>query len=57
MRPVEVEPWKIDFLATPAPYERHRQVLFSSKLQGMKSAAIGTVTIPPEVLLKMMAKR
>jgi len=47
MRPIKVEPWKTDFLATAAPYERHRQVLFSSKLQGMKSAAIGTVTIPP----------
>ena len=34
-------------MATAPPYERHRQVLFSPKIQGVSSAAIGTVTIPP----------
>jgi len=42
-----VKSWEADFLPTPPPYERHRQVLFSSKLQGRTSAAVGTVTIPP----------
>ncbi|HXZ98405.1 MAG TPA: cupin domain-containing protein [Candidatus Acidoferrum sp.] len=39
--------WEGDYLATPPPYERHRQVLFSPKIQGVRSASIGTVTIPP----------
>jgi mannose-6-phosphate isomerase-like protein (cupin superfamily) len=47
MKPILVKSWEVDFLQTPPPYERHRQVLFSSKIQGMRSAAIGTVTIPP----------
>jgi mannose-1-phosphate guanylyltransferase/mannose-6-phosphate isomerase len=47
MRPILVKPWETDFLVTPPPYERHRQVLFSSKIQGIKSASVGTVTIPP----------
>ena len=47
MKPILVNSWEVDFLPTPAPYERHRQVLFSSKLQGRTTAAIGTVTIPP----------
>ncbi len=47
MKPILMKSWEVDFLPTPAPYERHRQVLFSSKLQGRTSAAIGTVTIPP----------
>ena len=47
MKPILVKSWEVDFLPTPPPYERHRQVLFSSKIQGRTSAAIGTVTIPP----------
>jgi len=47
MKPILVKSWEADFLPTPPPYERHRQVLFSSKIQGRTSAAIGTVTIPP----------
>jgi mannose-6-phosphate isomerase-like protein (cupin superfamily) len=47
MKPILVKSWEVDFLATPPPYERHRQVLFSSKIQGMTSTAVGTVTIPP----------
>jgi mannose-1-phosphate guanylyltransferase/mannose-6-phosphate isomerase len=47
MKPILVKSWEVDFLPTPPPYERHRQVLFSSKLQGRTSAAVGTVTIPP----------
>jgi len=47
MKPVLVRSWEADFLATSPPYERHRQILFSPKIQGVKSAAIGTVTIPP----------
>ena len=47
MKPILVKSWEVDFLATSSPYERHRQVLFSSKLQGRTSAAVGTVTIPP----------
>ena len=47
MKPILVKSWEADFLPTPPPYERHRQVLFSSKLQGRTAAAIGTVTIPP----------
>jgi mannose-6-phosphate isomerase-like protein (cupin superfamily) len=39
--------WEGDYLATPPPYERHRQVLFSPKIQGVSSASIGTVSIPP----------
>ena len=34
-------------MATPPPYERHRQVLISPKIQEADSATIGTVTIPP----------
>ena len=47
VKPLLAKSWEADFLATPPPYERHRQVLFSEKIQGMRSAAIGTVTIPP----------
>ena len=47
MKPIVAKSWEADFIATPPPYERHRQVLFSSKLQGITSTAIGTVTIPP----------
>ncbi len=47
MKPLVVKCWETDFIATPSPYERQRQVLFSSKLQGITSTAIGTVTIPP----------
>ena len=47
MKPLVAKSWEEDYLATPPPYERHRQVLFSQKMQGVKSAALGTVTIPP----------
>lgn len=47
MRPLLAKSWETDFLATPPPYERHRQVLFSAKIQGVTSASVGTVTIPP----------
>jgi mannose-6-phosphate isomerase-like protein (cupin superfamily) len=47
MKPLLAKSWEADYLATPPPYERHRQVLFSPKIQGVGSATIGTVTIPP----------
>jgi mannose-6-phosphate isomerase-like protein (cupin superfamily) len=47
MKPLTAKAWEADFLATPAPYERHRQVLISDKTHGVHSAAVGTVTIPP----------
>jgi mannose-6-phosphate isomerase-like protein (cupin superfamily) len=47
MKPVVAKSWEADFLATPSPYERHRQVLLSQKTHGVRSAAIGTTTIPP----------
>jgi mannose-6-phosphate isomerase-like protein (cupin superfamily) len=47
MRPILAKSWEADFLATPPPYERRRQVLLSGKIHGLSSAAIGTVTIPP----------
>jgi len=47
LKPILVKSWEADFLATPPPYERHRQVLVSSKIHGITSASIGTVTIPP----------
>jgi len=47
MKPLVAKSWEGDYLATPPPYERHRQVLFSPKIQGVSSASIGTVTIPP----------
>jgi mannose-6-phosphate isomerase-like protein (cupin superfamily) len=47
MKPLVAKAWEADFLSTPAPYERRRQVLFSPKIQGVGSASIGTVTIPP----------
>ncbi|MGA3406301.1 MAG: cupin domain-containing protein [Candidatus Bathyarchaeia archaeon] len=46
MKPLVARAWEADYLATPAPYERHRQVLFSSKIQGVTSAAILAITIP-----------
>ena len=46
MKPLLAKSWEVDFLSTPPPYERQRQVLFSSKIQGITSAGIGTVTIP-----------
>ncbi|HKM51576.1 MAG TPA: cupin domain-containing protein [Candidatus Bathyarchaeia archaeon] len=46
MKPIVAKSWEADFIATPPPYERHRQVLFSPKIQGVK-AGIGIVTIPP----------
>lgn len=47
MKPLIAKSWDADFLSTPPPYERLRQVLFSPRIQGIKSAAIGTVTVPP----------
>lgn len=47
MKPLVAKSWEADFLATPPPYERHRQVLFSLKMHGISSASLGTVTIPP----------
>ena len=47
MKPLLAKSWEADYVATPPPYERHRQVLFSPKMQGVDSATIGTVTIPP----------
>jgi mannose-6-phosphate isomerase-like protein (cupin superfamily) len=47
MKPLVAKSWDVDFLSTAPPYERQRQVLFSSKIQGITSTAIGTVTIPP----------
>ena len=47
MKPLVAKSWEADYLATPSPYERHRQVLFSMKQHGISSASIGTVTIPP----------
>jgi mannose-6-phosphate isomerase-like protein (cupin superfamily) len=47
MKPLVAKSWEADYLATPSPYERHRQVLYSPKIQGISSASIGTVTIPP----------
>ena len=47
MKPLVAKSWEADYLATPSPYERHRQVLFSMKQHGINSASIGTVTIPP----------
>ena len=47
MKPIVAKTWEADYLATSAPYERHRQVLFSQKIQGTTSASIGTVTLPP----------
>jgi mannose-6-phosphate isomerase-like protein (cupin superfamily) len=47
VKPLVAKSWEGDYLATPPPYERHRQVLFSPKIQGVSSASIGTVTIPP----------
>ncbi len=47
MKPLVAKSWEADYLATPPPYERHRQVLYSTKIQGVKSASLGTVTIPP----------
>jgi mannose-6-phosphate isomerase-like protein (cupin superfamily) len=46
MKPSVTKSWEAEYLATPL-YERHRQVLFSPKIQGVSSASIGTVTIPP----------
>jgi mannose-6-phosphate isomerase-like protein (cupin superfamily) len=47
MKPLVAKPWEADFVFTPAPYERRRQVLFSPKIQGVSCASIGTVTVPP----------
>jgi len=47
MKPVVAKSWEADFLETPSPYERHTQVLLSEKTHGVRSAAIGTTTIPP----------
>jgi mannose-1-phosphate guanylyltransferase/mannose-6-phosphate isomerase len=47
MKPLVARSWESDYLADPPPYQRHRQVLFSPKIQGVNSASIGTVTIPP----------
>ncbi|HUO43007.1 MAG TPA: cupin domain-containing protein [Methylomirabilota bacterium] len=47
MKPLVAKSWEAPYLATPSPYQRHRQVLFSSKTHGVRSAAVGTVTIPP----------
>jgi mannose-6-phosphate isomerase-like protein (cupin superfamily) len=47
MKPLVAKSWEGDYLVTPPPYERHRQVLYSPKIQGITSASIGTVTIPP----------
>jgi mannose-6-phosphate isomerase-like protein (cupin superfamily) len=47
MRPLVAKSWECSYLARSPPYERHRQVLLSPRIQGIASAAIGTVTIPP----------
>jgi len=47
MKPLVAKSWQAGYLATPSPYQRHRQVLISSKTHGVHSAAVGTVTIPP----------
>jgi mannose-6-phosphate isomerase-like protein (cupin superfamily) len=46
MKPSVMKSWEAEYLATPL-HEGHRQVLFSLKIQGVSSASIGTVTIPP----------
>ena len=47
MKPLIAKSWEADFLATPPPFERHRQVIFSKKQHGVSSASICAVTIPP----------
>ena len=47
MKPAVAKSWETVFLATPPPYERHRQVLLSKETHGVHSASLGTVTIPP----------
>lgn len=47
MKPLVAKSWEAEYVATPAPFERQRQVLFSRSIQGINSASIGTVTIPP----------
>jgi len=47
MEPPVAKSWEADYLATPPPYERHRQALISPKTHAVCSASIGTVTIPP----------
>jgi mannose-6-phosphate isomerase-like protein (cupin superfamily) len=47
MKPLVSKSWEADYLATPPPYERQRQVIFSKRKFGISSASICSVTIPP----------
>jgi len=47
MKPLAAKSCEADYLDTPPSYGRHRQVLFSQKMQGLGSAAVSTVTIRP----------
>jgi mannose-6-phosphate isomerase-like protein (cupin superfamily) len=47
MKPITAKSWEAEFLATPPPYERHRQVIFSKRETGVSSASVCSVTIPP----------
>ena len=46
MKAVVAKSWEADYLATPPPFERHRQVILSKKEHGLSSASICAVTIP-----------
>jgi len=47
MKPLVAKSWEADYLATPPPFERQRQVIFSKRKFGISSASICSVTIPP----------
>jgi mannose-6-phosphate isomerase-like protein (cupin superfamily) len=47
MKPLIAKSWEANFLATPPPFERQRQVIFSRRQHGLSSASICAVTIPP----------
>ena len=47
MKPITGKSWEAEFLATPPPYERQRQVIFCKRETGVSSASVCAVTIPP----------